>query len=326
MLNHKILAATRRLNDYFLYRDFLYPSLEIRRQSLRQCAQFGFLRRLDRQEIIEASRGRSLVAVDGSRADYGGLYPYNVCAIQVLARASTDNDPDRLAEAAVYCPLDPNLYAEISESAARNRVEEGEAYRRLMGEKMAHMEIKLAFKALQIIKPYMLMLDGGFLLFDRFPEWNELVAQAINLDCILVGVIEEVATSELCSLTGLEVPEIRIYDREFLFGLLKPGEMAVVGGEKAIKRDYYTVFARMGSTPQAVACDFLPGQEEHLLPAMNLIYSLTPPQGRGIPAWLDLVDREVRLNKKSMESLVMNGLDPAVRERFFKSNRERRGL
>ena len=162
MLNHKILAATRRLNDYFLYRDSLYPSLEIRRQSLRQCAQFGFLRRLDRQEIIEASRGRSLVAVDGSRADYGGLYPYNVCAIQVLARASTDNDPDRLAEAAVYCPLDPNLYAEISESAARNRVEEGEAYRRLMGEKMAHMEIKLAFKALQIIKPYMLMLDGGF--------------------------------------------------------------------------------------------------------------------------------------------------------------------
>ena len=100
----------------------------------------------------------------------------------------------------------------------------------------------------------------------------------------------------------------------------------MVGGEKAIKRDYYTVFARMGSTPQAVACDFLPGQEEHLLPAMNLIYSLTPPQGRGIPAWLDLVDREVRLNKKSMESLVMNGLDPAVRERFFKSNRERRGL
>jgi len=326
MLNHEILAATRRLNDYFLHRDSLYPSLEIRRQNLQQCAQVGSLRRLKRQEILEASRGRALVAVDGSRADYGGIYPYNVCAIQALARASTESEPDRLTDAAVYCPLDPKVYAEIKEAAARNRVEEAEAYRKLMGEKMAHMELKLAIKALQTIKPYMLMLDGGFLLFDRFPEWDELVAEALNLDCVLVGVIEEVATSDLCSLTGLEVPGMRIYDREFLFGLLKPGEMAVVGGEKAIKRDYYTVFARMGSTPQAVACDFLPGQGEHLVPAMNLIYSLTPPQGRGIPAWLDLVDREVRLNKKSMESLIMNGLDPAVRERFFKSNRERRGL
>jgi len=326
MLNHEILAAARRLNDYFLHRDSLYPSLEIRRQSLRQYAQFRFLQRLGRQEIMEASRGRALVAVDGSRADYGGLYPYNVCAIQALARASTENRPDRLVEAAVYCPLDPKVYAEISEFAARNRLEEGEAYRKLMSEKMAHMELKLALKALQLIKPCMLMLDGGFLLFDRFPEWDELVAQALSLDCILVGVIEEVATSELCSLTGLEIPGMRIYDREFLFGLLKQGEMAVVGGKEAIKRDYYTVFARMGSTPQAVACDFLPDQREHLVFAMALLYSLTPPQGRGIPAWLDLVDREVRLTKKSMESLIMNGLDPAVRERFFKSNRERRGL
>ena len=79
------------------------------------------------------------------------------------------------------------------------------------------------------------------------------------------------------------------------------------------------MFARMGA-PQAVAViscpaeDTAPGHESHLF--LNL---------QRIP-WLDLVDREVRLNKKSMESLVMNGLDPAVRERFFKSNRERRGL
>ena len=166
----------------------------------------------------------------------------------------------------------------------------------------------------------------GLLLFDRFPEWELLVSEARTHNCILVGVIEEVATAELCSLTGLEVPGLRIYDREFLFGLLEVGEMVALGGESAIKRNYTTVFARMGSTPQAVACDFLAEQGEFLLPAMNLIYSLTPSQGRGIPAWLDLVDREVRLTRKSMETVIMNGLDPLVRERFFTANRERRGL
>ncbi|MGE5543907.1 MAG: DNA double-strand break repair nuclease NurA, partial [Bacillota bacterium] len=270
--------------------------------------------------------GRPLVAVDGSRGDYGGLFPYNICVIQALARASTEVDPDRLTDSQVYCPLDANLYAEVSEWAAKNRLEDGEAYRRLMGEKMAHMEIKLALKSLQTFRPFMIMLDGGFLLFDSFPEWDQLVNEACVLGCVVVGVIEEVATSELCSLTGLESPGLRIYDREFLFGLLEVGEMVVVSGESAIKRNYSTVFTRMGSTPQAVACDFLAEQGEYLPPAMNLIYTLTPPQGRGIPAWLDLVDREVRVTRKSMESLIMNGLDPSVRERFLRSNRERRGL
>lgn len=326
MLNHEVLAATRRLNDYFLNRDSLCPSREIRRQSLHKCANFGFLRRLDQREIMELTQGRPLVAVDGSRGDYGGVYPYNVCVIQALARSSTECDPDRLGDSGVYCPLDKELSAEVSEWAVRNRIEDGEAYRRLMSEKMAHMEIRLALRSLQTFKPFMLMLDGGFLLFDSFPEWEQLVNEASDLDCVLVGVIEEVATSELSSLAGLEVPGIRIYDREFLFGLLEVGEMVAVGGENAIKRDYSTVFTRMGSTPQAVACDFLGGQEEYLLPAMNLIFSLTPPQGRGIPASLDLVDREVRVTRKSMESLIMSGIDPSVRERFFRSNRERRGL
>jgi len=326
MLNHEVLAATRRLNHYFLDRDSLCPSLEIRRQSLVKCANFGLLRRLNQREIVELTRGRPLVAVDGSRADYGGLYPYNICVIQALARKSSGGEPERLRDAGVYCPLDAELSAEVSEWAARNRLEEGEAYRRLMGEKMAHMEIKLALNSLRTFKPFMIMLDGGFLLFDSFPEWDQLVSETCELGCILVGVIEEVATSDLCSLAGIEVPGMRIYDREFLFGLLEAGEMAVVGGENAIKRDYTTVFTRMGSTPQAVACDFLAGQGEELLSAMNLIYSLTPPQGRGIPAWLDLVDREVRVTRKSMESLIMSGIDPSIRERFLRSNRERRGL
>ena len=152
------------------------------------------------------------------------------------------------------------------------------------------------------------------------------MVEASSFGCILVGVIEEVATAELCSRSGLEIPGVRIYDREFLFGLLDKGEMVLLGGKNAIKRDYSTVFARMGSTPQAVACDFLPDQGNNLLQPMNLIYSLTPSQGRGIPSWLDLVDREVRVTRKSMETLIRNGLNPSVREKYFRSNRDRRGL
>lgn len=326
MLNHEVFAATRRLNDYFLNRDSICPSLEIRRQSLAQIATFGSLRRLDRREVVELTRGLPLVAVDGSRAEYGSIYPYRVCVVQALAKSSVAGHPDQVGDAEVYCPLEPGLAEEVSEWATKYHLEDGEAYRRLLGEKMARMEIGLALKALRTFKPFMIMLDGGFLLFDTFPEWHQLVDEASSIDCILVGIIEEVATSELSPRSGLKVPGIRIYDREFLYGLLREGETVILGGENAIKRDYYTVFARMGSTPQAVACDFLSAQGENLESPMDLIYSLTPSQGRGIPSWLDLVDREVRVTRKSMETVIRNGLNPSIRERFFRSNRERRGL
>jgi hypothetical protein len=165
MLNPEILAATRRLNDYFLNRDSLCPSLEIRRQRLRKFADFGFLRRLQRRELLDLTQGRPLAAVDGSQADYGGLYPYTICLTQAMVRVSVEGDSNQLGDSQIYCPLDPGLAQEVSEWAEQNRLEDNEAYGRLMSEKMAHMEIKLALKALQRFEPFMIMLDGGFLLF-----------------------------------------------------------------------------------------------------------------------------------------------------------------
>jgi len=326
MLNHELFAATRRLNEYFLHRESLFPTPAARRRNLRKIAAFSRLQRLSSGQISMISQGRPLVAVDGSRAEYGGIYPYKVGVVQALAKSSQSGEIDRLRESGVYCPLEPDLAREVTLYAEQHRLEDDEAYRRLLGEKMAHMEIRLALQALRVFKPFMLMLDGGFLLFDRFPEWGRLVDESCAAGSILVGVIEEVATSELTPRTGLEVPGIRVYDREFLYGLLDEGEAVVLSGDNAIKRNYSTVFARLASRPQAVACDFLAQQTELVGQAMNIIYSLTPSQGRGIPSWLDFVDREVRLTRQAMETVIKNGLDPAVTERFFTGNRQRRGL
>jgi len=173
----------------------------------------------------------------------------------------------------------------------------------------------------------MLMLDGGFLMFDRFPEWQQLIELIKGLGTILVAVIEEIATAELGGMCGISTAgSQRVYDREFLYGVLGHGEAFVLAEEFAIKRDYITVFARMGSGLQAVACDFLAEQENWVEEAVHLIYTLTPVQGRGIPAWLDMVDREVRISRKNLESLIMNGMDQDMREKYLRPNRDRRGL
>jgi len=55
---------------------------------------------------------------------------------------------------------------------------------------------------------------------------------------------------------------------------------------------------------------------------IDYLYTLSPADGRGIPIWLDLVDREVRLTDVELEAYT-ELLDPQVR-RVFHSKRDAR--
>lgn len=323
-----LLEETRRINHLFKQRNAWFPPADERRTLLNRYGVYVTLRKMNSSQVKNLVRGQAVAAVDGSRIEYGSIYPYSICLMQALAR-STDRaiSNGKIKTDRVLCPLDPDLAMEIKARSEMDKVDESEAFGRLQRENLARMELQLAVRAVELFRPYMLMLDGGFLMFDRHPEWQKLIELVRDMGTILVAVIEEVATAELFGMCGMSVPGgQRVYDREFLYGVLGQGEAFVLSGEFAIKRDYITVFARMGSGLQAIACDFLAEQEHIVTDTMHLLYTITPNQGRGIPAWLDMVDREVRISRKNLETLILSGLDRDIREKYLKPNRERRGL
>ncbi|MGE5417265.1 MAG: DNA double-strand break repair nuclease NurA [Acidobacteriota bacterium] len=328
MLSSDLLQATRDMNEIFKQRAQDLPSRETRRDSLQSFSEIKNMRRLKSDQVRKLTRESGITAVDGSRVEYGTVYPYAVALMQALARNSLQKeDYQELKAAQLMSPIEPDTYNEITRKAAADRLDEPEAYRRLLKDELAHMELKLALSAVERYRPALLMLDGGFLMFDRFSEWQGLIESCKNNNTILVGVIEEVATAELNKMCGLYPEDThRIYDREFLFGVLDQGECLILDEKSAIKRDYATVFTRMGAAPQAIACDFIPHQRDLIELAMDLLYSLTPMQGRGIPSWLDIIDRDVRITRQNLDTVIAAGFDAQIRERFLRPNRDRRGL
>ncbi|MGE5397939.1 MAG: DNA double-strand break repair nuclease NurA [Chitinophagales bacterium] len=322
MIHYDLIDSARGINQLFRDRSGVLPSIETRRTNLPGILMD--LNRLSDTAIKDFSNGRPLAAVDGSRVDYGELYPYTICLMQALACSTQDGI--ELSRAGIISPMAAETNESIQKIMYERGMEEQEAYRRHLRESLARVELELAIDIIHKCGPFLLMLDGGFLLFDRFPEWTALVDSAQKSGCILTGVIEEVATAELYSRSEFQTASQRVYDREYLFGVLNQGECLVMGNDQAIKRDYTTVFTRMGSVPQVIAFDFLAGQSGVIDKAMDFAYSLTPGQGRGIPAWLDMVDRRVRLSRKNVANLLFNTLEPSLREKYLNPNRNRRGL
>ncbi|MGI5921804.1 MAG: DNA double-strand break repair nuclease NurA [Syntrophomonadaceae bacterium] len=316
---HKLNALLRTNNGGL-------PSRQEVRQKLVTRGDFQHPVSLAEPELRAFTGGRPVVAVDGSRLEYGSFYPYYVVFMKSLAKSTgAVQGEDSVCNSQVLTPIDPDLFAQVELYREQRQISVDEAYRNILKESLAQMEIRTALEAVKKFNPCLLILDGGFLLFDKFPEWQELCKQCEEEDIILVGVIEEIATAELGKWLNLvSTIRPRVYDREVLFGLFEPGEYIHFFSQYHIKKNYCTVFGRLASAPQACGFDFLPEQEEEVPATMNFLYTVTPHRGQGIPAWLQIVDTEVRIRKKEMDRLVNTFIDQDVYEKYFKANRDRR--
>lgn len=323
MVDKDIVLYLQKVNEKLNSKTFDFFDKEVVYKKLSLKGQFKKASKLSPEDLQSLTGKRTITAVDGSRLEYGSFYPYYIAFMRSLA-CSAGNP--KLEESRVITPLDDNEVNELVESLAKsNRISNEEAWKLYLKNALAQLELKNAIAAVKKYQPYMLMLDGGFLLFDKFPEWEILCAECLNSNTILVGVIEEVATSGVAPMIGIESSDRpRVYDREILFGLIARGEYLHFYPENKIKKDYATVFARFSTSPQAIACDFIPQQESYIEDAMNLLITLTPANGQGIPSWLQLVDAQVRLRKKDMDRVLYTCLDSSLLERYFMPNRERR--
>lgn len=123
-------------------------------------------------------------------------------------------------------------------------------------------------------------------------------------------------------------------DGDLLWGMLEYGEVLEVsraakgtapmgnGPGDAEEMPIRTWFMRSARDPGVVGLDMLDEQVQSMGRIADYLFTLSPADGRGIPIWLDIVDREVRLTHVEMEAYAQL-LEPQI-QRVFASKRDAR--
>ena len=259
------------------------------------------------------SKYKRTVGVDGSNNRSGGAFPHFIEIFQGLAKSTDGNE---VYKNKVYTPTLNDIYED----------------KNLSQKYLATIEIETALEYINKYDFDYLMMDGGFIRYkinclDLFTELRE-TCEAKNI--VLFGVIKDLKTNVIAR--SLEIDE-SIYDREILFNRLKTGEAILIRNEinkKFIKdglgEGFSSAFMRTSKFPGAVGLDILDTQEKYLEEISNLIYTLTPMSSRGVPLWLDIVDKDVKITDEILTTLLEEYLDRDVYERFFISERDKRTL
>lgn len=315
--NDQILKELKNFNDA------IKKKKPPERSDLKELiSEIGNFHRAEKKRVTDMKEMK-IVGIDGSLFSYGGNYPYMLTCCQSYAYILPRKDDISFAK--VFSPL-------IEEDVKKLKEEEDEATLEMAAMRtaqklMAELEMKAALEAIERYKPYLIMLDGGFVQYRiKTPElWEQFVDKAIKVNTLIVGVIEEVSTHMISEVLGNKLPG-QPYDREVFYGNLDIGQWFLVHPDYCTKEGFVTAFARFSRQPQVIACDFLFEQWDYIEEVMNVICSMTPEHSRGIPILLDLVDRAVRLTAPEIKRLIDVSLDPLSKELLLRAQRERRLL
>lgn len=271
------------------------------------------LKRLSDEDIKKVTKGFGIIGVDGSINNFGGLYPHYISIVQALAK-STLNESYFLQD--VYAPLFEEEDGQLKDEQRRRS-------------RMSRLELEAASYAVDNFKSDIILLDGSLMHYgiDCPIEWQDLKEKAIKKGKILIGVAEEVKTKDIAEKIRerLSFSSV-VYDREVLFGLLNEGEVLEITEIKTEKtqKGIKTLYGRFSKDPQVIGLDFLEEQFEEAVKYLDLLYTLTPREGRGIPLWLDIVDKDVKVTDDMAKALVETYIDRDIRERFFNPKRNKR--
>jgi len=296
-----------------------------RRAVLEQ--QAGPIERMNRlagQALEDVLNGGVLVGVDGSINTYGGQFPYYIDLLRSLAKPSRGNS---IFLKGIHCPMPPEGEAD-ADTAQRTDNE-------VRQNKLAHLEVQAALQSIDVCLPQVILMDGPLVRFDMRAKdsFSILKGKVIRKNILLLGCIENIESKVLDTVMGPDAPPgwRNRFDRDILWGTLDYGEIVKVtrpgkglprqeGDEQACP--LRTWFMRASLEPGVVGVEMLEEQVTLVGAMIDYLFTLSPPDGRGIPIWLDLVDREVRLTNVELDAY-FELLDPQVK-RFFQMKRDAR--
>ncbi|HLN61554.1 MAG TPA: DNA double-strand break repair nuclease NurA [Symbiobacteriaceae bacterium] len=302
-------------------------SRDQRRQILQQAGAIKPLRRLAGAELQHVLGGRPLVGVDGSINTFGNQFPYYIDLLRAVAKPSQG---DNVVLKDVHCPMPPEE-EEDEEVAQRNDAE-------VRQRKLADLEVRAALAAIDLYRPAVILMDGPLVRFDMRTKDSFLILRdkVITENILLFGCIENIESRVLRTVMGDAMPPgwRTRFDRDLLWDTLDYGEvLEIARPAKGLSRQDHdeeaaravpirTWFMRASYDPGVVGLDMLEAQVDQAAGLIDSLFTLSPPDGRGIPIWLDLVDREVRLTDVELAAY-LDLLEPGVK-RLFRSKRDAR--
>lgn len=296
-LNESLRAIRKTHPNKTTLRDFIS----------RELGNLSLINPLTQGELREIEREGGLVAVDGSLNRQGGLKPHYLDIFQGVAKSTIGGRSISLSD--FYSPLLDDEYSEDSDSV-RDKL-------------LAEIEINTAISAIEILKPKVIMMDGSLLRYRIYNEalWEELKEKAIEHNIILMGVIKDIKTSFIGERLG-----IKAYDRELLYGNFEVGEFFLINSEinKSKKSGFSSGFLRASNDPNVCGIDIIEEEEESLIMSARLALSLTPKDSRGVPLFLDIVDKEAKISDKMLKASLENYIDRDLYELFIVSERQKR--
>jgi hypothetical protein len=277
--------------------------------SFNQCQRSNY------HELSQIVEKGGIVGVDGSTNSAGGPFPYLLTLQQALAKACNEEKGHTTITDA-FSPL--TMKDPVSQ----------EEYRDFVKRNLACLEVKAALAALEQLSPRVLLLDGSLVRYkiEADPLWEKLKSRAIAKNTILVGVVEGISTSVISECLKDRLPKsgYPVSDWEILFGLLQVGEMLEIA-PGLFKEGFRTCFIRASVDPKPIGIDLPEEQQGYLNEVANLVFTLTPRDGRGIPLWIDIIDKSVRISDAVMEGLLGIYLGDEYVE-YLKPKRQKREM
>lgn len=247
--------------------------------------------------------GQVWAAVDGSYVSFGSPFPYVVEVYRALARTTRGA---AVVQTDLFCPLRPTDAKRFDAMDPGGSEDKLGAFRHSL---LTSLEVRAGLELVEKHRPDLLLLDGGLLPVEHHAAeaWAELCEMADRVGTTLVGVIEDIATHELGKLIGAGPA----FDREVLDNVLEPGEAFIPDQDHAVKSERYaTAFVRWASEPRPVGVDVRLRDAKRLPEILDMLGTTVPAHGRGIPLWLDVIDRDVRLHQHEVEQWLRVGLGP----------------
>lgn len=327
-----IYSLDNKLKEKFLdlnysiknrYKDLIDLSREdIRDFISKNIGEIKALEKLGKQDLEVYQEKGGILGVDGSTNKLGGSYPHFIEAYQALGKSTLYRDRPTIITH-IFSPLSP----EKGENPLENDEKVMTEQRNI---RLSTLEVQVAIESIKSFKPYAILMDGGLIRYNiyAYEKWMELRKLCEEHGIILVGVIKDIKTSIIGDrlLNKGSDEGVSFYDRELLFGNLSYKE-AIFIRDQVNKKDpegYSSMFLRSSLAPTVIGMDIIDSQKEYMEEMGRLVLTLTPENSRGVPLWLDIVDKEVKISDQIMKALVEQYMDRDIYERFFISERDKR--